>query len=240
MKEISGLHMIKINKNHKSLLISFIIPVKRDYRVIQCIAELLAYASAESLHMEIIVCGELDPGKLNKNTKFINVVPAYKGRCIKQGVLASKGEFIIVCDADFPVLPIDITNLLENLTNADISLGNRYLSESCFIIIPPLHRQFISIVFRFLISLLFGIKNFDTQCGVKAFKRSAALTLFTNQISTSLVYDVQIILFALQQKMQITQVPVHWKSSASTTINLWTGMPLALIDIFRLWKNRRD
>lgn len=230
--------MIENKKNYKDSLISFIIPVKRDYRVIQCIAELIAYTSSESLHAEIIVCGELDPGKLKRNTRLIKVVPAYKGRCIRQGVLASKGEFIIVCDADFPVLPSDITNLLEHLTQADVSLGNRYLPESHFIIIPPLHRRLISIVFRFLVCLLFGIENFDTQCGIKAFKRSAALTLFTNQISTSLVYDVQIILFALQQQMQITQVPVHWKSSASTTINLWTGMPLALIDLFRLWKDR--
>jgi glycosyltransferase involved in cell wall biosynthesis len=228
--------MIDNKKNYKYSLISFVIPVRRDYRVVKCVSELLSYASVESLHTEIIVCGELDSGKLNKNTRFMKVVPADKGRCVKQGVLASNGEFIIVCDADFPVLPGDITNLLENLTNADVSLGNRYLPESHFIIIPPLHRRIISTVFRFLVSLLFGMKNFDTQCGIKAFKRSAALTLFTNQIFTSLVYDVQIILFALQQKMQITQVPVHWKSSASTTINLWTGMPLALIDLFRLWK----
>jgi glycosyltransferase involved in cell wall biosynthesis len=231
--------MIENKKDYKYSLISFVIPVKKDYRVIQCIAELIAHASAESLQTEIIVCGELDPRKLNKNTRFINVVPAYKGRCIKQGVIASKGEFIIVCDADFPVLFSDMINLLENLTNADISLGNRYLPESHFIIIPPLHRRLISIVFRFLVSLLFGLKNFDTQCGIKAFKRSAALTLFTNQISKSLVYDVQIILFALQRKMQITQVPVHWKSSVSTTINLWTGMPLALIDLLRLWKDSK-
>jgi hypothetical protein len=231
--------MIENKKNYKNSLISFIIPVKRDYRVIQCIVELLAYTSAESLHAEIIVCGELDPGKLTRTTRFINVIPPYKGRCVRKGVLASNGDFIIVCDADFPVLPGDITNLLKNLTNADVSLGNRYLPESHFIIIPPLHRRLISIIFRFLVCLLFGIKNFDTQCGVKAFKRSAALTLFTNQISTSLAYDVQIILFALQQQMQITQVPVHWKSSVSTTINLWIGMPLALIDLFRLWKDCR-
>jgi hypothetical protein len=224
---------------YKKLLISFIIPVKRDFRVIQCISELQKYILIESLNAEIIICGDFEALDLSEDVHFIKIAPADKGACIRRGVLDSKGDLIVVCDADLPVLLDNITNLLEHLLYADISLGSRYLPESKFIVMPPLHRRLISKIFQFLLRILFEEINLDTQCGIKTFRRSAALIIFTNQVSTSLVYDVQIILRALHHKMKITEVPVHWKSLPTSTINLWTGLPLAIIELLRLWRIHR-
>jgi hypothetical protein len=224
---------------YKRLLISFIIPIKRDFRVIQCIAELQKYILTESLNAEIIICGDFEALNLTEDVILIKTVPAYKGACIRRGIFASVGDLIVVCDADLPILLDDITNLLEHLSYADISLGSRYLPESKFIIIPPFHRRLISKIFQSILSILFREIKLDTQCGVKAFRRSAALVVFKNQVSISLVYDVQILLRALHHKMKITQVPVHWKSLPASTINLWTGLPLATIELLRLWKIHR-
>lgn len=219
----------------KDFAVSFVIPVRRDPRVGQCLNELRKYAVSESLQAEIIICGEFDDGESTKDTRFIKVVPAYKGRCIRQGILASTGDVIVVCDGDFPVLPKDITILREKLSDADLSLGNRYLAESKFLVQPPYHRRLISIGFRLLVTVFFNIRNFDTQCGIKAFRRSAAAALFTNQVVKSLAFDVEILLRARSAQMRIVQVPVHWKSSAVSTINLWRSGPLVLIDLVNLW-----
>jgi dolichyl-phosphate beta-glucosyltransferase len=221
-----------------NLLISFIIPVKKDLRVVHCISELCMYTTSESLNVEIIVCGDLGDLDLGENIRVAKVFPAYKGRCIREGVLSSKGDLIIVCDADLPVLMDDINNLLENLLNSDVALGNRYLPASSFIILPPIHRRLISKVLRFFVNTIFNKAGFDTQCGIKAFRRAAALDLFSRQVSKSLVYDVQIILRALNQNMKITQVPIHWKSSPESTINLWISLPVAFVELLRLWKTQ--
>jgi hypothetical protein len=124
------LRMMSQELYSKNSAISFVIPVRRDPRVNQRVKELHAYAASESLQAEIIICGEFEEEESTKDTKFIKVVPAYKGRCIRQGVLASTGAVIVVCDGDFPVLLSDITVLREKLSSADLSLGNPYLSES--------------------------------------------------------------------------------------------------------------
>ena len=231
--------MINNYRFYDNFLISFIIPVKRDIRVIQCIYELQRYILSESLNAEIIICGDFTTLDLTQNITLIETIPAYKGTSIRKGVLSSKGDLIVVCDADLPILLDDLTNLIEHLFDADISLGNRYLPESKFIIKSPLHRRCISRIFQFIVNILFREIKFDTQCGVKAFRRSAALTIFANPVSISLIYDVQIILRALYRKMKITQVPVHWKSLPSSTINLWSDLPLATIEILRLWKTSK-
>jgi dolichyl-phosphate beta-glucosyltransferase len=230
-----NLRMTPQDLNSKDFVVSFVIPVRRDPRVSYCLNELRTYAASESLQAEIIICGEFEDEESTKDTRFVKVVPAYKGRCIRQGILASTGDVIVVCDGDFPVVPNDITILCEKLSNADLSIGNRYLAESKFLVRPLYHRRLISTGFRFLVSGFFNIRNFDTQCGIKAFTRSAADALFTNQVVKSLAFDVEILLRARSAQMRIIQVPVHWKSSAVSTINLWRSGPLVLIDLVNLW-----
>jgi hypothetical protein len=219
----------------KNSEISFVIPVRRDPRVNQCVKDLHAYAASESLKAEIIICGEFEEEESMKDTKFIKVVPAYKGRCIRQGVLASTGAVIVVCDGDFPVLPSDITILREKLSSADLSLGNRYLSESKFVVLPSYYRRLISIAFRYFVGGLFNMRNFDTQCGIKAFTRSAARIIFIKQVVKSLAFDVEILLRARSAQMRVAQVPVHLKSSPVSTNHLWPSGPSVLIDLVSLW-----
>lgn len=219
----------------KSFAISFIVPVRKDPRVSQCVNQLRAYMASESLNAEILICGEQEDWKSANDAKFVRVVPADKGRCIRQGVLASTGDIVIVCDADFPVLPCDITSLRNKMMCADVALGNRCLPESEFIVIPPCYRRFASIAFRSVVGALFKMRGFDTQCGIKAFARSVALALFENEVATSFAFDVQILLRARRKQMRIVQVPVHWKSSVASTVNVWRSVPSVVADLLRFW-----
>ncbi len=215
-------------------LVSFVIPCKRDKRVNDCVDAIFAYAKANAISVEVIVCGDSLDGPLPERAKFIRVTPAHKGICIQQGIYHSKGKIIIACDADFPVLPCDISSVLKAMENADIVIGNRYDPNSEFLIMPPFYRRCLSRIFRLLKRTLLNLTDFDTQCGFKAYARPVALLLYENKVQKNLAYDVQILLRALKAGLRVVQVPVHWKSSENSTINLWTSSFPALMGLLRL------
>ncbi len=223
-----------LNATNCQFSVSFVIPCKRDKRVNDCVDAIFTYAKANAISAEVIVCGDALDGLLPKRAKFISVIPAHKGICIQQGIYHSKGKIIIACDADFPVLPCDITSVLKAMENADIVIGNRYDPNSKFIIMPPFYRRCLSRIFRLLKRTLLNLSDFDTQCGFKAYARPVALLLYENKVQKNLAYDVQILLRALKAGLRVVQVPVHWKSSENSTINLWTSSFPALLGLLRL------
>jgi glycosyltransferase involved in cell wall biosynthesis len=222
------------NRTDGMLSLSFIVPSNRDPRVFECVNSISKFISFNHINAEIIVCGEIENNSILNYAQFYTVTPAHKGRCIQQGILNSKGDSVFICDADFPILPENITLMLSTLNHADIVLGNRYLPKSTFIIAPPLYRRWISRLFRYAVNKLFNFSNFDTQCGVKAGRRSIALVLFKEKLLDSYAYDIQIILRARQSGARIRQVPVDWRSTRKSTIKLWKSLVPVIYELLLL------
>jgi dolichyl-phosphate beta-glucosyltransferase len=59
----------------------------------------------------------------------------------------------------------------------------------------------------------------DTQCGFKAFTRSAAQTVFQLQTIERWGFDPEILFIALKRGYQIREVPVSWAHDARTRIS---------------------
>lgn len=140
---------------------------------------------------------------------------------------------------DFPVTFEDLDMLRASLSEADLALGNRHLPSSVFLTSRSYVRRVTSVVFRFLVRALFGLRGFDTQCGIKAFKKTKTDTLFADQLVHGFAYDVELALRAIHSKLEIAQVPVHWKSSRKTTLRLSAAIPSMLKELGVLWWRTR-
>lgn len=180
------------------------------------------------------MCGTVLEKECQESIRYIEVTPPNKGTCIRRGILESIGCIIFVCDADLPVKIENLVLMKRCLEYADIAIGDRYIAGSEFAIIPIWYRRLISKVFRLLLRILFNLGSLDTQCGVKAFNRLAALRIYEHEVVRSLVYEVQILLRAYQDGLKIIQVPVSWRSSRDSTIKSSRVMIPALIDLLRL------
>lgn len=131
-----------------------------------------------------------------------------KGRDVKVGVLAARGQSVIFCDADLATPLYHIQPMLEQLENGvDVVIGYRNLHT-----IHQGLRYYVSNVSNTIIQLVLlpGIK--DSQCGFKGFRSAAVKTIFARVTIMRWGFDMEVIKIAKEQKMKIVVQHIDdWK-----------------------------
>ena len=144
-----------------------------------------------------------------------------KGRAVKTGVLAAKGEMVLFCDADGATPIAEFARLEKAISNgADIAIGSRARRSAEVKVITHLHRRIIGRVFNFLANLILRLGRSDTQCGFKLFRREAATTLFTGQQEKGFIFDVEILFLARRLKLKVAEVAINWTDQPGSRVRL--------------------
>lgn len=102
-----------------------------------------------------------------------------KGCSVRRGVLSAGFDYVLFSDADLSASLDQLDTFIEELDKgADIVIGSRALAQSNIVKAQGFLRRNMGKAFNLCVQLFLfrGIK--DTQCGFKAFKRSAAEELF--------------------------------------------------------------
>jgi glycosyltransferase involved in cell wall biosynthesis len=143
-----------------------------------------------------------------------------KGYSVRNGILNSRGDVVIFSDADLSS-PIEETpKLLQSLAaGADIAIGSRWLRAELQTKRQSLLRQVFGRVFNLLLRLILGLRFKDTQCGFKAFTRTAAQTILPLQKIERWGFDPEILFLARRFNFRVDEIPVHWGHSGGTRIN---------------------
>ena len=93
------------------------------------------------------------------------------------GILAARGEYVIMGDADDSY---DFSNLMPFVTElrngADLVMGNRFKGGIAPGAMPPLHRYLGTPVLSFIGRLFFHSKIGDFNCGLRGFRRDSAIS----------------------------------------------------------------
>jgi cellulose synthase/poly-beta-1,6-N-acetylglucosamine synthase-like glycosyltransferase len=134
-----------------------------------------------------------------------------KGGAIRTGVLAARGEYVAMADADFSMPASEFDRFSSSVLGPyDVAIGSREVAGAQRLGEPWL-RFLMSRVFnhfaRFL--LVRGIR--DTQCGFKCLRREAALDLCTFQTVEGWGFDVELLHIARLRGYRICEVPVVWR-----------------------------
>jgi hypothetical protein len=93
---------------------------------------------------------------------------------------------------------------------ADVAIGSRWLDRTRQTIHQPLYRQFFGRCFNWITRTVMGLPFKDTQCGFKAFKRTAAQVIFRLQTIERWGFDPEILFIARKLGYEIREVPVTW------------------------------
>ncbi len=158
-----------------------------------------------------------------------------KGYAVRQGVLASRGEYVAFSDADLSA-PIDeLSKLFDALDEGyDIAIGSRAARGAQLIVHQPLYRELGGKGLNVLIRLLAvpGIR--DTQCGFKLFKGDIARELFAKSFISGWAFDVEVLYLARKRGCKIAEVPVKWAHAEGSKIRpLQAGLQVVK-DILRM------
>ena len=158
-----------------------------------------------------------------------------KGGALKKGVLASKFDWILTSDMDLSVDLFELNKWIkkgELNFNCEIFFGSRELKDS--VVITKFYRRFLGIFFRIFSDLVLGIKQRDTQCGFKLYKKSAARKIFKDLISTGFEHDLELVLLAQRNSFEIIELPVHWVHMPGSKLNIIFDPIKMLLGIFKI------
>jgi glycosyltransferase involved in cell wall biosynthesis len=162
-----------------------------------------------------------------------------KGAAVRTGMLAARGEFRFIADADFS-MPVGELNrfLPPALTGFDIAIASRE-APGAVRYGEPAHRHWIGRAFNLLVRLL-AVPGFqDTQCGFKCFRGETAEDLFRVQRLEGWTFDVEVLHVAQHRGLRIVEVPIPWTYNAGSRVRVLRDSVMMLSDLIRIRRNGR-
>jgi dolichyl-phosphate beta-glucosyltransferase len=235
------------------ILLSVVIPsFNEESEIGNFLGDVRSYLEQQNFNAEIIVVDDASTDStyevLNQFRESYpirilrNNVNAGKGHSVKEGVMASRGKFVVVMDADSAYAISSVYDFLSPLVEAeyDIAVGNRRIYSSRFVLSPK-HLPYVYV--RHLLSQIFNVftrmivlpKYTDTQCGYKCFSRKAAIELFALQRIKGFCFDVEVLFLAEKQGYRCVEVPVtFYYDGEASTVKLFPLALYFLLDLIRI------
>lgn len=221
--------------------LSIVVPAYNEgARLARSLAEVSRYLDARHADAEVVV---VDDGSTDDTRGVLaaaasgdpRVVPLAarknrgKGAAVALGVANARGRAIAFCDADlaYPLDQLDL--LLARLSaGADVAVGARDLLPDENRGRYGLARRLATSTFNALVAVSLGIRNGDTQCGMKAFRRDAARALFGALTIERFGFDVELLFLAERWGYRVDRVPVRMRASEASSVRvLRDGLAMA-------------
>jgi dolichyl-phosphate beta-glucosyltransferase len=134
-----------------------------------------------------------------------------KGAAIKRGIAAANGRYIIMTDADVPYGFDSLLQCYKFLQDGHaLVIGDRSLPESRQELPKSPTRRLLTALYTAVVvsMILRGRRMRDTQCGLKGFSFSFAKKLLNYSIIDRFAFDLEAIIFALENDVAIARFPV--------------------------------
>jgi glycosyltransferase involved in cell wall biosynthesis len=143
-----------------------------------------------------------------------------KGYSVRSGILQAAGDVVMFTDSDLSAPIEEAQRLFAAIAaGADIAIGSRWLERGRQTHRQPLYRQFFGRCFNAVTRAVMGLHFADTQCGFKAFTRTAAQTVFQLQTIERWGFDPEILFIAIKRGFKVVEVPVSWAHDKRTRMS---------------------
>lgn len=164
-----------------------------------------------------------------------------KGYAVRQGVLASRGEYVAFSDADLSAPIEELSKLFIALNRGfDIAIGSRALRQSELTLRQPLYRELGGKALNLVIRLFAvpGIR--DTQCGLKLFRREVAREIFGRCFVDGWAFDVETLYLARRMGYDVAETPIRWAHAEGSKVRPLRAGLQVLRDIARVRMHNYD
>lgn len=162
-----------------------------------------------------------------------------KGAAVKTGLLASRGDRVLVSDADFSTPIAEIEKLEARLAEAPVVIGSRAAAGADVRRRQPLYRELMGKAFNRLIHLLAIRGLADTQCGFKLLDGAVARSLAAELTVDGFAYDVELLWLARRNGLAIREVGVVWVNSPESKVSPLRSSLAMLRDVLLIRLRRR-
>ncbi|WP_440949052.1 glycosyltransferase [Methanosphaerula subterraneus] len=156
-----------------------------------------------------------------------------RGRALNRAFTAARGTIVCYYDVD---LATDMQHLSEVIgairEGFDIATGSRLLPESD--IVRTGDREIASRGYNLLVRTILGSKQYDHQCGFKAFNRARLLPLLDKVDDMHWFWDTEVLVRGARAGYRIREIPVRWRQGPGTTVRRKDVVDMGSA-ILRLW-----
>ena len=174
------------------------------------------------------------------NMRLIQETRRGKGLAIHVGMLAARGEYRFMCDADLSMPITELNRFIPPiLTDFDIAIASREAAGAVRYN-EPYYRHLGGRAINTLIRLfaLPGLQ--DTQCGFKCFRDPIAEDLFCQQTLIDWSFDIEILYIARQRGYRVVELPIPWYFNPETKLNPVQDAIRMWLDILTILRNARQ
>jgi len=225
--------------------VSIIIPAyNEEARLPESLSLIAAFAQSQPYPVEVVVVDNNSSDRTHAIVEeFADEVPYVrplfegtqgKGAAVRTGMLAARGAYRFVCDADLSMPIEEIVRFLPpQLDHFDVAIGSRE-APGAVRYDEPWHRHVMGRVFNTIVRL-FAVHGFqDTQAGFKMFRAEVAEALFPLQTLNGWSFDVEVLFLAQKRGYRIVEVPINWYYKANTRIHPIRDSIDMFMDVLRI------
>ncbi len=159
-----------------------------------------------------------------------------KGHAVKDGVAASRFDFVLFLDADLAI-PIEELDkfMAEASSGTDMVIASRFV-PGLKILEPVLwYRKIMERVFRLIRMVIINNYNIkDTQCGFKLFHGKCARKIFPLMRTRRFAFDAELIFIASKLHCTIKELPISLQNPRKTSIRIFSDSLNMLIDLMKI------
>jgi glycosyltransferase involved in cell wall biosynthesis len=179
--------------------------------VATCVTKAIRFIADSGISGEVVVAdnGSTDGSQRlaeEAGARVVQVNDKGYGNALMGGIVAARGEYVIMGDADDSY---DFSNLMPFITElrggADLVMGNRFKGGIAPGAMPKLHRYLGNPVLSFAGRLFFRSPIGDFHCGLRGFRRDSALSLGLQ--ATGMEFASEMVVKATLANQKITEVP---------------------------------
>ena len=227
--------------NYKFKNFSILIPVHNEEKILfNSMEQIYAFCLNTKLDFEIIFSenGSNDKtiellNKISKDKKECNFISSSKpnyGKALKDGLIESNNELVVIFDIDyFSEKFLNESLMLEDSYSGII--GSKRLKESSDN--RSLSRVIISNIYSYILKIFFGTNLSDTH-GMKAIKRNSFENRLNKIKSDQWMFDTELLLRMEKNNEKIKETPVEVNEIRPSVYNIGLDIPKTLLLIFKL------
>ena len=194
--------------------VSVVLPcLNEEETVAACVEKALGWFKREGIDGEVVVVdnGSTDRSReraLQAGARVIEESRRGYGAAHLRGFADSRGEIIVMADADDTYDLVNLTPLVEPIRNGyDMAVGNRMNGMEPGAMTWS-HRVIGTPAISFLLRLFTGSSVGDSQCGLRAFSRDAYERMELRSSGMELASEM--ILKAFRRDMKVAEVPTTY------------------------------
>ncbi|HSS18465.1 MAG TPA: dolichyl-phosphate beta-glucosyltransferase [Pyrinomonadaceae bacterium] len=164
-----------------------------------------------------------------------------KGRAVRLGLLAARGEIALFTDADLSTPITETPKLVDPIAKGecDLAFGSRALDRSLIGVHQSWRREQGGRIFNLAVRLATRLPFWDTQCGFKAFRMSACRPIVEGATIDRFGFDVELLYVAYRAGLRLKEIPVRWDHVEGSKINLGSDSLKMLGEVGRIRQQAR-